>query len=344
MQKQYSSPPALAPYIQALKELLIKWRSITLTLYKMMIPALLLTEILRRIDAIEFISKFLYPVMALLGLPGEMGYVWAIAVFSGLYTSVGVFLLIASEFPLTVADASVLMSLCIIVHNLPIEQQVIRHCGLRLFSNTLLRITLGLFYAILLALFYDFFNLLQQPLGHTLLIEGFSGESKTWADFFLTLFKILLATSILILIVTTLFKVLEFFKILPLLEKFLVYFLKPFGIGKKLGPLTAIGIIIGLAYGGGFIAEEIKQNGRNLPTKDLFLALSFLALSHSLIEDTLVVLLTGAHLSGILLGRLIFTCLIIWLLKQLVDAMPEAVFYRFFFSEKRYKKLTQKKA
>ena len=47
--------------------------------------------------------------------------------------------------------------------------------------------------------------------------------------------------------------------------------------------------------------------------------MSLLGLSHSLIEDTLLMMLIGADLSGILLGRVLFTLFIIYFMVKVVD-------------------------
>ena len=48
------------------------------------------------------------------------------------------------------------------------------------------------------------------------------------------------------------------------------------------------------------------------------LSLSF-ELMHSIIEDTILILLLGSHISGILFFRLIYTVIIILLMKYLLE-------------------------
>ena len=71
-----------------------------------------------------------------------------------------------------------------------------------------------------------------------------------------------------------------------------------------------------------------KQSGIN--KKDVFLSLNLMGLSHSLIEDTLLMVAIGANLIGILAARIIFTIIIIFFLIKLINKFTENTFERFF--------------
>ena len=65
--------------------------------------------------------------------------------------------------------------------------------------------------------------------------------------------------------------------------------------------------------------------------KDIFLSLSFMCLCHGLIEDTLFVMAFGGHYSGLLIGRFIFSLLVIMFLSQVINRMPTLTFHRYLF-------------
>ena len=69
------------------------------------------------------------------------------------------------------------------------------------------------------------------------------------------------------------------------------------------------------------LIEESKKN--NISKKDILLSLSFLSLCHSIIEDTILILLLGSHISGILFFRMIYTIVIILFMKYLLDTKLE---------------------
>jgi len=76
------------------------------------------------------------------------------------------------------------------------------------------------------------------------------------------------------------------------------------GIGKEATTITLVGITLGLSFGGGLLIKEAHAG--HVSKKDIFTSLALLGFCHSLIEDTLLVLLLGAHLSGVLWLRLLF--------------------------------------
>ena len=87
------------------------------------------------------------------------------------------------------------------------------------------------------------------------------------------------------------------------------------GIGRNAANITVIGVTLGLTFGAGLLLRDIRSG--TLSRRDVWLAIGFLGLAHSLIEDTLLILLIGADLSGILWARLVFAIGLIGLLARL---------------------------
>ena len=80
------------------------------------------------------------------------------------------------------------------------------------------------------------------------------------------------------------------------------------GIPAEAAPVTVIGMTLGLTYGGGLIIEQ-RASGR-LSRRQIESPLVLLSLCHGLIEDTLIVMAVGAHASGVLAGRIIFSAIV----------------------------------
>ena len=93
------------------------------------------------------------------------------------------------------------------------------------------------------------------------------------------------------------------------------------GMSEKVANIILIGLTLGISFGGGFLIEESRKN--NISKKDILLSLSFLSLCHSIIEDTILILLLGSHISGILFFRMIYTIVIILFMKYLLDTKLE---------------------
>ena len=101
------------------------------------------------------------------------------------------------------------------------------------------------------------------------------------------------------------------------------------GISKDAAPVTIIGMTMGIGYGGGLIIHEARS-GR-LSKRDIFFSLSFMGLMHSMIEDTLLMLLLGGHISGVLFLRFIFAMTVIFIMVRLMRGLTRETFNRYFF-------------
>ncbi|MGB9640202.1 MAG: nucleoside recognition domain-containing protein, partial [Anaerolineales bacterium] len=95
-------------------------------LYKIMIPLLILTRILEGTGAINLLGSLLKPIMGIVNLPGNMGFVWATSLIVGTYGALLVLISFIASNPLTVAQMTILLSMCLIAHSLPVEAMVAR--------------------------------------------------------------------------------------------------------------------------------------------------------------------------------------------------------------------------
>ena len=133
---------------------------------------------------------------------------------------------------------------------------------------------------------------------------------------------------LIILSLMTLMKILKKTGAIEKLNNFLRPGLEFLGMSKNAAPIAIIGTTLGLAYGGGLITKEAKSG--ILSKKDVFYSLSFMNLSHSLIEDTLLILAIGGSLFGILLGRVLFTIFIIVIIIKIVKNLSNKTFEKYF--------------
>jgi hypothetical protein len=99
-------------------------------------------------------------------------------------------------------------------------------------------------------------------------------------------------------------------------------------MSRDAAPVTVIGMTLGLAYGGGLIIQEARSG--ILGKRDVFFSLALMGLTHSLFEDTLLMMLLGGRLSGILAWRVVFSLLVIFLLVRLLMRVSDKAFERYF--------------
>ena len=106
-------------------------------------------------------------------------------------------------------------------------------------------------------------------------------------------------------------------------------FLRILGISKEATNLTIIGITLGLSFGGGLLISEAKRG--HIAARDVFTAIILLNLLHSLIEDTLLIMLIGADFYTIFWGRLVFSVLVVALIAQLIKRLDENFCEHYFY-------------
>ena len=299
---------------------------ISLTLFKILIPASIAIKIIKELGMIKYVGLVLGPIMELVGLPGDMGLVWATAMIVNLYTAAVVFISLTASHPLTVAQVTVLTSMMLVAHSLIIELKITQKAGCRIRAMAPIRIGGAFLFGYILNQVFHWGNWLQQPsiLSWTLRIQEDTILRWAWNEL-----RNLMMIFIIIFGLLLLLKALNRIGITKLLIRLFRPLLLTLGISSSATTITIVGMTMGIAYGGGLIIHE-AQSGR-LEKKDVFFALALMGLSHALIEDTLLMVALGGHLSGLFLGRLIFSVIFIFFLVKLVSRLSQTAFERYLF-------------
>jgi spore maturation protein SpmB len=128
-----------------------------------MIPIILGVKLFKELGMIAYIAMPLSPVMALMGLPGEMGLVWATAMINNIYGGMIVFVSLSAHASLTTAQVTVLGTMILIAHSLPIEIEIARKSGTRFLFQCIMRIGSAMLVGVLLHHIYKLSGWLQTP-------------------------------------------------------------------------------------------------------------------------------------------------------------------------------------
>ncbi|MCJ7570604.1 MAG: hypothetical protein MUO82_01835 [Candidatus Thermoplasmatota archaeon] len=295
------------------------------TLFKIIIPVSIIVKILSELGLIEVIGNGLSPVMGLVGLPGDFGIVWATTMLTNIYGGMIAFFHLSLTNIYSVAQVTVLATMMLIAHTLPVEVRIAQKAGVRAWFTILLRVGCAFIIGVLLSLIFTKFNLLQnknnviwQPgITDPTLIQWIIDQLRNYAMIFL-----------IILGLMSLIYILKKTGTMQKLNNLMEPGLHILGMSKNAAPVTIIGMTLGLSYGGGLIIQEAKE--KMLSKKDAFLSLCLMGLSHSLIEDTLLMVAIGANLIGILGARIIFTIIIMFILIKFIKHISKKSFERFF--------------
>ena len=328
-----------------LKSFLIKFKKLllsilkdtyttSLVLFKIMIPVSIVVKILQETGAIVYVGMALAPLMKLVGLPGEMGVVWASGMIANIYGGILAFFNLSSHYPLTVAQMTVLTTMILIAHTFPIELQVARKAGIRMTAMFAIRFGFAMVYGMIMNFIYSTFNLLQQPSViswkpnrpiHLTLDQWILSELKNYVYILIIIFCLII-----------LMKILKEAGIINWMNKLLKPVLGILGISETIIPISIIGLTLGVSYGGAIIIQESKKLPFN--KRDIFYSFVLMGLCHSMIEDTLLMISVGGHYSGVLIGRLIFAFLITWLTVRITRRLSDETMMRYFLLAEKRKK------
>ncbi|MDC8802295.1 hypothetical protein PRZ61_02360 [Halomonas pacifica] len=299
-------------YTRSTVRLLREAWGVYLALLKVMVPALVTVKALEMLGMTEWLGPWLSPLMSPLGLPEPLSMVWAATLLTNIYTGLVIFFEITRDTPLTVAQVTVLGALMAVGHSLPVEGAVARKAGVPWWLTLLLRVGGAWVLGWVLHISHTLGDWLQHA-NHVVwapsprdatLVAWLQDQAMTLAMIF-----------VVILVLMALLNLLRWLGIERLVHRLLYPLLRLLGIGPAAANITVIGMTLGLSFGAGLLLRE-AHSGRLAP-RDIVLTLCFLGLCHSLIEDTLLIMLMGADLSGLLWARLGFALLVIALLARL---------------------------
>jgi hypothetical protein len=294
-------------------ELAKEIHQVSWTLFRIIVPAILIVKLLEEIGVVDQLGWILGPVMGWVGLPESMGLVWATSLLTNIYGGMLIFFQIQHTETMSVAQVTVISGMMLIAHALPVEGRIAQQAGVRLRITLLLRIGGGLLFGWILHLIYNQGGFLQTP--NELLWQPPSIDNS-WSGWFWAQGQNLLMIQLIIVVLLTTLKILKLLGVETLMAWLLRPLLGLLRISPEATRISIVGVTLGLSYGGGILIQEAKAG--HVSKHDIFCSMALLALCHSLIEDTLLVMLLGAHVSGVLWLRLAFSLIVVAVLARLI--------------------------
>ncbi|RZO88788.1 MAG: hypothetical protein EVA57_04410 [alpha proteobacterium HIMB59] len=283
-------------------------------LFKVILPVVVIIRFLELMGAIPYLAKFLEPLTGFIGIDGSLGLVWMAAILVNIYAGMAAFASLQAIFDYSVAETTILGLLILIAHSLPIEVAIARQSRVSAIFNLLFRFINAIIAGKILNLIFIKYDLFSEKNISFLKAPSSTVSNIDWA--ILQIQNFLIIFLIIFSIITTI-NILKYLGIWQIIINILRAPLSYLGMSDKVANIILIGLTLGISFGGGFLIEESKKN--NISKKDILLSLSFLSLCHSIIEDTILILLLGSHISGVLFFRFIYTVIIILLMRYILD-------------------------
>jgi len=296
------------------------WRSwhMFIAVSKVMLPVMVIVQIAQNFGLVDLAGRLIAPAMSLLNLPPEAGIIWATTLLIGIYGGIASLSSLAGTIDMTAGQLSALCAMMLFAHGLPVEQAIVRRAGAGFWLTGALRVGTALFYGAAVAWACHFTGYLSDPVSFEWL-RGSDAAVVTASNGYLewiraTAFSLAL-TFVIIVVLVVILDVLERLGITRRITAAIMPLLRVSGLNAQVAPVTTVGVLLGLTYGGALIIEEAEKQDFSPRTR--LLALSWLSLSHSLIEDTLLLMALGADLWVILVGRVLVTLAIVAVLARL---------------------------
>jgi spore maturation protein SpmB len=292
----------MAALINIFKECWIDGHKVALSIFRFLVPILIVVKILEESGLIPYLAMPMRPLMDMLGLPAELCLAWLPCVFVSLYSGLAVLISLVPQLPeLTVAQMTVFGLMVLIAHGLILEVRIAGQCGVAMPFQFILRLGSAIVAAWLLHLLLDGFGLLQNNAAILLA----AAPTATWTGWLLELLESVAKIYVIVCAVMLLHRGLTYFRISEWLGRALGPVLRLLGISPNAVNIVIIGFTLGILYGSGLLIKESQEGA--LSRRDSLCSISLLGLSHSLIEDTLLLMLVGGSLWGLLVFRVLFT-------------------------------------
>ena len=290
--------------------------SICWTLFKFMVPIMVIVRLLTVMEWIAPLSALLAPIVHILGLPSEMALVWMSALLTGIYGGITALNGVHLAIPLTTAQVTVLSVVMLFAHAFPVELAICSQSGFKVLPMFAIRFGVALVTGVILNLVLTWGQWLQGP------AVSFwkAAEPKGWLSWAMGESVMLGKIFGIVLILVFSLKLFRYCGGVALLETLIRPLLRWLGLSVDAIPVLMVGMLLGISYGGGMIISEAKSEV--LSGRDLVLSLVLMSLAHAVIEDTIVLHMAGASILGVLGVRVGVALLFVGVLAMALTHFP----------------------
>lgn len=277
-------------------------------LVTLMVPVSLAAALLRESGAVAALSCYVDPFLRPLGLSGASLLVFASSVFANTYAALAA----AWNLGLGRREMAAVAVMCVIAHNLFVEGAALKKTGSSAFKMAFLRLGAA-------ALAAWVMNLLRPSLpdGYTapavpppVTLDGVDLPAL-FGSWGLKTFGLVAVAAVLSLAMRTGRKVVEEVGLVELMSRIFAPVLPFFGLPSSSAYPFVIANVYGIKGGAPILAERTEAGKSTLLEGDLLN--HHVAVSHSLIEDTLLFMAAGVSVFWLLVPRVLLAVAATWI-------------------------------
>ncbi len=276
----------------------------SLKIFRIMLPVSLLMAVLNYIGVIDQLSAFLQPAANLLGLGGRSILVLLSGYLVNTYSAIALMI----SLDLTLKEMSILSSMILLSHTLPIELSIQKKAGGNVWLLLFIRVGASILTGFLLGLMLPGGNESVSS-GAQMVSAGASSLAdvlKRWLLDNVTVVKIFVINIVL----NVSFKFLIEFHLIDKLCDWLKHIMFIFGLAKETALYWLVANVIGLIYGAGILITANENNALN--REDLKKLNLSICSMHSLIQETANFLPLGVGIPVLVVPRLITAVVSVW--------------------------------
>ena len=288
------------------------WKSAS-WLLKLMIPISLAVALLQHWGILAWIAGYLNPLFHMLGLPGESAVLFISGAAAGTYAGIAAMMSVH----LTLRQATIVGIMILICHALPMECTVNHKTGSSFWKMGLIRILMAFVAAV-------FLNRVLPEMSVPYIYIGAAAESTlsqvllTWA---VSQAKIAIMVFLIIYSLMVIQRLIEAYSLLGPLSRFLAPLMRLFGLPRQAAYMWLVGNVLGLSYGSA-VMLDLEEKGQ-ITRQDANAVNYHLIMNHSMLEDTIVLAVTGVSVFWILATRLLFALIVVWGRKSLTPVLSK---------------------
>jgi len=291
--------------IDSIKEVLPITFKTSLWLVKVTVLISLGILFLRYFNILPWFSKLISPVFNLMGLPGEASLSFVTGYFVNVYSAIAV--MVTLELDIRAITILSVMILC--AHNMITETAVQKKTG----SSAVRMVIIRTLSAFILGFALNWImpgEMAAQSAQSDLADIPFIEMVREWLS---STIIVVLKMTVLIFTLSVMQRLLSEFGLIRWISKFLRPILALFGLPAKTSFLWIVANILGLAYGAAVMIEEYESG--KIGKRDIDLLNHHIGISHSNLEDVILLSSMGAMAVWLLFSRWFMSFLLVWELR-----------------------------